>query len=122
MDDRLRITAGVEDMALRLQLVTQRLVVPDLAIEDDPDVAGFIGHRLVSTAEVDHAEAPEAQADLVVEVGPAIVGSAVSDQTCHPLDDLGRDRLAAPNVADAADAAHRLLPPVNCALPRRRER
>src|SRR5262245_1501088 len=113
VDNRLSVAVRAEDVALRQQRRTQRLIVPDLTIEGDPDVAALIGHRLVSASQIDDAKPRDAQADLPVEVYPTIVRPSMGEHSRHALDNIWRDWFSALGVADATDATHRPSPPIS---------
>src|SRR5580698_9569953 len=70
-------------------------MVVDLAIESDPEGAGFAGlgviiHGLVAALKVDDAQAPLAQMCPGVVVKAEIVGSAMAYRICHAPQDSNR--------------------------------
>ena len=50
MNDCLCIAASAEVVSFCKQFLTQCLKVPDLSVEDSPDVSSFITHGLMTTA------------------------------------------------------------------------
>jgi hypothetical protein len=112
MHDRLRVgVIGGEDVAsCLLQLAPDRGVVVDLAVEEQPDGAVLVRHRLHCTVvEVDDCEPAEAETDRAV-VGdpvPAAVRAAVVDRLAHARHVLVRcAECATTQSQDAGDAAH----------------
>ena len=110
VEDGLGVAAGLEDIALRDELVAQLHEVVDLAVEDDGDRSVVAVHRLGTACEVDDREAAESERDGVavvfsrdeIAVG---VGSAVDDAVRHfvknglPLiDDAGESCKSAHSV------------------------
>jgi hypothetical protein len=77
MDNRLCIAVRAELVALLSQLLAEYLVVPNLSIEDDPDISSFVGHRLMSAVQVDDTKARKTEAYRAVEVSSAIIWSAM---------------------------------------------
>ena len=65
LQDDFRVALRLERVALGDQLLPDLPVVVDLAVEDDPQGAADVGHRLVAAAEVDDAQAAMAEADVV---------------------------------------------------------
>jgi hypothetical protein len=72
VDDHLGVgVVGLEDVAAGEQLLAQRQVVVDLAVEDDLDAAVLVRHRLVRRRrEVDDREPPEREPDLATGCDP----------------------------------------------------
>ena len=86
----------------------QRGVVVDLAVEDDPERAGLVGHRLVAALDVDDAQTPMAQMSPGVVIEAEIVRAAMADRVGHspqgrsgPSLVLGRHRYKSGNPAHA---------------------
>jgi hypothetical protein len=67
VDDALRVGAGLELMALRLELCSERLKIEDLAVEDDP-------YRLVS---FDMGWAPPERSMMLRRRWPRATGPSV---------------------------------------------
>ena len=49
MDYGLSIAIRAEVVTFLNQFFAQRLIVPDLAVKDDPDLAGFVRYGLMAT-------------------------------------------------------------------------
>src|SRR6266536_1323015 len=60
---RLRVAVRMEAMSFLNQCFAHRLVISDLAIEDDPDISCFIAHWLMSTTQIDNAQTSKAQSE-----------------------------------------------------------
>ena len=106
MDDDFGVAAGPEDVSALLEVVPQLAVVVDLAVEDDPDRAVFVGHRLMPALEVDDAQPAHAERDAVSEIHALIVRAAVHDGRAHVADLVLGYRRAVP-ADDSSNAAHR---------------
>ncbi len=111
VDDRFGVAISTEDVSFLSQLRAQSFVVPDLAVDDNTDIASFIRHRLMPAVEVDDAKACKAKTHRAVEVGSPIVRPSMGDQSHHVVDERRRNRFPASRVIDAADAAHDSLHP-----------
>ena len=83
----LGVTVGAKAMTSRHEILPKRLVVVDLAVENDPDGAVLIRDRLVAARKVDDAEAPHAETHGAFGVEALIVGPAMPDLVAHRLDD-----------------------------------
>ena len=108
---------GVEDVAQRLQLGDQLLVVVDLAVEDDDHRAVFVEQRLLAGGDVDDRQPPVAEAHAGLEVQAAFVRAAVGLRVVHALQHRAVHLARAAGVEDAGDAAHdgcRVLSGVEC--------
>jgi len=64
-------------VALLSQLLAEYLVVPNLSIEDDPDISSFVGHWLMSADQVNDTNACKTEAYRAVEISSAIIWSAM---------------------------------------------
>ena len=129
-EQHLRVRMGLERPALGLQVGAQVLVVVDLAVEHDGEVAlrgrGFRAghggaaaqggrgdarfvlasrahHGLVAALEVDERQAAVPERDAVVEVLPLAVGPAVRHDVAHGLQ---RGQIGLDGPGEPADSAH----------------
>ena len=107
MEDHFRVGAGAEPVAASHQVGPEVLEIVDLPVEDDPDRAVLVRHRLVAGgAEIDDAEAPVRKAHRPLAVDPGIVGAAMGQDGVHPLQELALHGARRIEVELAADAAH----------------
>ncbi len=83
MDKHLGVGVGREDVAERDQLVLERLVVVDLAVEHDDERAVLVVDGLGTVLEADDRQAAEAEGDIFVDVLTIAVGAAVDDAVHH---------------------------------------
>jgi hypothetical protein len=100
---------GLEGVASCEELLAQRQVVVDLAVEDDLDAAVLVRHRLVRRRrEVDDREPPEREPDLATGCDPQArpVGPAVHHRVAHPSERLAVDRMARLSRQPPHDPAH----------------
>ena len=58
VNNRFSVAATVVAMAFGFQVGAERLVVVDFSVEDDPNVAVFVGQRLMAGLHVDDAQPP----------------------------------------------------------------
>ena len=101
-----RIRAGDQPVTRASELLSQLDVVVDLPVEDDPQRAVVVGHRLVTRrCRVEYREATNAEADITLEIQPSVVGPAVRQAITHPLEQRRRDRRAV-GAHHSYDAAH----------------
>jgi hypothetical protein len=107
--DRLRVGAGKEAVALGLELTSEVGMVVDLPVEGDHHFAIGRRHRLGAASEVDDREATMAEAHMRLRMKALAIGTAMADRIGHPTKlALIRDgRVHAMKKAD--DAAHALL-------------
>src|SRR4051812_18422036 len=73
-------------MPARLQFVAQLFVVVDLPVENDRNGAIFVEDRLIAGLEVDDAEPPHAESNLVAEVKALGIRPAVPHRVAHSVD------------------------------------
>src|SRR5262249_32227107 len=83
VNQRLRVGRGVELVAARDQIGAQFLVLVDLAVEDDPDAAIFIGDGLVAGIEVDDGEAAHTDGAAAIDIDAFLIGAAVANLAAH---------------------------------------
>ena len=83
-------------------------MVVDLAVEDQPQRAIFVAHRLVTCgAEVENGQAAEAERDAALQVLTVIVGAAVHQRAVHCSDVARQFTWRRPRAHhNAVDAAH----------------
>jgi hypothetical protein len=93
-------------VAETLELATDVGVVVDLSVEDDPDAAIFIRHRLPAACEIDDAQPAVRQRGMGVTVEPGLVGTTMNELVTH-ADRAGR-RFPIESIArnDASNATH----------------
>src|SRR2546427_466569 len=104
MREHFRITASAEAMTSFLQLGLKLAVVVDLAVEDGPDRAVLVGHRLVTGGrEVDDAEPRVQEGCLRPSLRGASVRAAMTKRLEHAL---AHDRVEPFLAKRACDAAH----------------
>src|SRR4051794_8020346 len=65
MNDHLRVRLGPQLMAALQQVVTQGLVIVDLAVKDDPFCTVLIRYRLLASGKVYDREASHGEADVL---------------------------------------------------------
>src|SRR4029077_13527275 len=82
------------------------LVVVDLAVLHDDDVARLVAERLLAAGHVDGGEPPNPRTPAIGEKESVVVRSAVPDGVDHPVDPVRRDGPARVVLVDAGDAAH----------------
>ena len=94
-------------MTAGLELAAQLAVVVNFAVEDDPDRARLVVHRLPAARQIDDAEAPHAEGEPRLNVHAFVVGSPVADHVAHPVDE-GEFRLETRRRLLAAAARRRI--------------
>ena len=104
VQDHLAVALALEAVAA-LEAAPQLAEVVDLAVEDEPQRAVLVRHRLArGVGEVDDREPPMAEPDRAFEVNALAVRPAVRERPGHGAYHLGRGR---PTPAQhAANAAH----------------
>ena len=95
----------------------QRLVIVDLAVEHDQDVAVLVRDRLVPAGQVDDAEPPHAEADPALDERAPVVRAAMADRVAHPADLGLGDVSGADRPHDAAHLRRPSLPQVTIMYP-----
>src|ERR1700674_4883369 len=65
------------------QTGTDRCMIIDFAVEDNPNGPILVGHRLVASAQIHNAESPEPEGHGRTEVVSNIVRSAVNEHLGH---------------------------------------
>ena len=89
------------------QVGPQRLEVVDLAVEDDPDRAVLVRHRLpAGRTQVNDAEPSVRQADGPIAVDAGVIRPAMGQHGVHPLQHRALDRPRRVEVQFPADPAH----------------
>jgi hypothetical protein len=92
------------------QFSAQGFIVPDLAVEDDPDIPAFVRERLMPTTEVYDAETSGADAQGTIQIYTTVIRPTVRNEDIHTLEQFRCDRISALYIEHAANATHRLLP------------
>jgi hypothetical protein len=109
--DDLSVGIGEELAALTGQLLAQLHVVVDLSVVNDPVAPGLVAHGLVpGRAEVNDAQAQVGDAQVVVDIITAVVGTAVLDAVCHVHEGRFTDPVLAIKVVNPAYSAHLVFP------------
>ena len=107
--DGFGVAGGLERVAARQEAFTQRAVVVNLAVEDDPVAPIAAGDRLLAARQIDDREAAHADGAALVDVLPILVGAAMVDGAIHRVE-RGAGALGIADVTgggdEAVDAAH----------------
>src|SRR5687767_2588994 len=106
MNERLGIAACRELVSRLEQPRAKLMVVVDLAVVDDGDVAGLIGDRLLAPGDVDDAEAAHPEGRLTNDPAPVIVGAPVPDGVAHPVKQHLVAWAAPARSRESSNAAH----------------
>jgi hypothetical protein len=77
------IALGPEPVAPGRRPFPQRLIIVDLAVQDDPERLVFIGNGLAAAGQVDDGQAAEAEAQTRLDVDRHIVGASMGDCRRH---------------------------------------
>ena len=87
MNQYFGIAAAFKAMAPCLEFVAQGKIVVDLAVEDGPDRAVLVAHRLLAGVKVDNGEAPMAEPTEIVGGAPLAfpVRSSAAERRQHLL-------------------------------------
>src|SRR6187551_1044306 len=100
-------------MSRGLKLRTQRAVIVDLAVEDDPARFVFVGDRLVPALDVDDAETTHAERGPAADQVTGIVRSSVRHGIAHDTDAVCVPDHRDP-ADDGSDAAHLVRSGTSC--------
>src|SRR6476620_10069651 len=94
-------------MAAGEQACSQRLIVVDLAVEDDMDRAVLVRHGLMATSHIDDAEPAHADRHARRDMIPAVVGSSVPNGVAHPAESIRRVGSIRQTTGEAGYSTHR---------------
>src|SRR5207245_4403255 len=83
--------------------------VVNLPVEHHPDCLLLVRHGLVTAAQIDDRQTPEAKSNRPSQVKPLIIRSPVCQRSCRLHDLMGDNGLHGPKVKLAVDAAHAVL-------------
>ena len=85
-------------------------MVVNLSVIDDPDAFVFIGDRLMPGADVDNAQPPHGESDILFHQETAVVRSAMHDLLIHRGEHVRTDAPVSIGMEDSADSTHNYLP------------
>ena len=105
---------GGEAMTLARQIFAESLVVVNLAVENNPDGAVFIGDRLMASGEVDDAQSPHTDRATAIDMETFVVGPAMDDLVAHRLDAGGRSQATTLPIAGNSAHSGRNSPSLKC--------
>ena len=107
VDDGFAVGMGLEMVAAVQQPLAQLAVIINFAVENQGDVAGFVGERLVAGFKVNNAQPPDGQRDVGQLKFAAAVRPAMEDGGRHRVDALTvRQRLKL-QIEDSANSTHK---------------
>ena len=106
MHDDFGIGLTLEDMPFGEEEFAQLLVVINLAVENDPDIVVFVGQRLMAALDVNNAQTPHGQADILFDEEAFVVGPSMRDSSIHAGQHVTLDVPVAIGKEDAADSTH----------------
>ena len=119
MHDHFGVAIGPEAMASPQQFLPQFREVIDFAVIGYPHRAVFVAQRLLALGHIDNGEPAMSEADEMVDVGPAVVGSAMRNPRAHLPQHVFRNRRVLAHVKNAANPAHGSHPRLTSMIPRR---
>ena len=107
VDDGFAVGMRLEMVAAFQQPLAQLAIVINFAVENQGDVAGFVGERLVTGFQINNAQPPDGQRDVGQLKFAAAVRPAMKDAGCHRVDALTvRQRLKL-QIEDSANSTHK---------------
>ncbi len=109
MDNRFGIGFRAEVVAGFFEPLAQLLEIINFAVQNYPDRAVFIRHRLVAAGNVDDAEAPHAERHAAAVIKAIVIGAAMRDDAAHPLHQRSRQLAARLEIYESEYSAHGLL-------------
>src|SRR5256885_9901852 len=107
VNDNLTIGARSKLVTTCQELLTQRLKVINLAIEDHPHRAVLIAERLMPAVQIDNAQAPHTQSDLRLNEETFVVRPAVAHDRTHRTQ-VARVHGTIVKAHDSGNATHRI--------------
>src|SRR5271157_314049 len=109
MNNDFGVGVGIEAMAAAFELGAEFGKVVNFAVENDPCVAVFVEDGLMSSGEVDDAEAAHAETSAVGDVETLVVGAAVHDLVAHMAHKCFGNVALASCAHHSSDSTHGLL-------------
>ena len=85
MEQNLGIAFAGKTVAGAQELTAQLLVVVDLAVESDDQIAVFVFHRLVTGVQIDDGQPSKAHGDVIIQIAPLAIWPTVYDAIRHSL-------------------------------------
>ena len=95
VDDGFGVAIGAEAVPLGYEVAPQFLIVVNLAVEDDPNGAILIRNRLVTSVQIDDAEAAHPDGASALDPDTFIVWTAMNNGVTHRPDVIDLSRLIA---------------------------
>src|SRR5580700_5655871 len=110
MDDHFRVACRPKSVSPAFQFFLKGLIVINLSVEDSGDAPIFVRDRLLSTIQIDDAQAPHSQRDVLVKKHTGIIRSPMMQYLKHAGQNLLVHTLVSFVFVDAADATHSWVP------------
>ena len=85
MNDSFRVAFCRKAVAFPDQILAQRLIIVDLAVEDNPHRAVLVGDWLMTCSQIDNAQPPHADRAAAIHVEALIIGPAMDNLIAHGL-------------------------------------
>src|SRR5215469_1838112 len=85
MDDHFGIAVCGETVATFLEFCSQFTEVVNFSVENNPDRFVFVVNRLVSAGQVDDAQSPHSQGDVISNEYALVVRPSVENRLAHPM-------------------------------------
>src|SRR5437899_657469 len=109
MQQYFRVGLGDEPAPEASELLRQLDVVVDFPVDDDPQGAVAVTHRLVARLrQVEHRKAAHSEPDRTLQVQPRVIGSAVDQTVSHSLEQ--RSGTGAPSARKTPTMPHTARP------------
>src|SRR5437867_610734 len=106
MNNRFSIALGAITVAPRLELRAQFAVIVDFAVIDDPQALVLVADRLVTSADIDNAEAPHGQSNVAFDKEAVVVRPSVHDLRIHLRQRVALNAPFLSGIHNSADSTH----------------
>src|SRR6266850_200753 len=110
VDDHFRIAGRRKCVAATLQLLPKFVKVVNFAVEDRDDGSIFIADGLLTSAQVNDAQAAHSDCQILVKIDPGIIRTAMTDDTEHVFQDVRLHRCVILVFVNTANATHGFAP------------
>ena len=109
MDYALGIASGPVFMAAGDKILSEILMVINLAVEYYTNIVVLVGHRLLPGIQIDDTQTPETQPYISINIQPLVIGAAIGHDIPHPDQEVLIHKVFPTPVGYSANTAHNVF-------------
>src|SRR5262249_13781892 len=107
VNDHLCIAVGPKSVAACDQILSQRQLIIDFTVEDDPNCCVLITQRLMSMHDINDAHAPPSQPVITIDTDSFVIRATMNHRFARPVQKSGSHLPVTIKLQNASNSTHK---------------